>query len=94
MHINIDEFIQLAKVNPVIDVRSPSEFRNGHFPGALNIPVFNDEERAIVGTIYKNSGKGSATLKGLKIVGPKLSDIVIKVNGLVRSKTHLSHQLN
>ena len=30
---------------PVVDVRSPSEFAKGHWPGAINIPLFNDEER-------------------------------------------------
>ena len=36
----------------VIDVRSPSEFAEDRVPGALNLPVLNDEERARVGTIY------------------------------------------
>ena len=36
----------------IIDVRSPGEFAAGHIPGAVNIPLFTDEERARVGTIY------------------------------------------
>ncbi|HEX2977133.1 MAG TPA: rhodanese-like domain-containing protein [Bacteroidales bacterium] len=46
-------FLELAEKIPVIDVRSPLEFSNGHIPGAINIPLFNDEERARVGTKYK-----------------------------------------
>ena len=37
----------------IIDVRSPSEFAEDHIPGAINLPVLNDAERAQVGTIYK-----------------------------------------
>ncbi|OUL20114.1 tRNA 2-selenouridine(34) synthase MnmH [Nostoc sp. RF31YmG] len=37
----------------IIDVRSPSEFIEDHIPGAINLPVLNDAERAEVGTIYK-----------------------------------------
>ncbi len=37
---------------PIIDVRSPGEFFQGHIPNAHNIPLFNNEERAIVGTCY------------------------------------------
>ena len=35
---------------PVIDVRSPGEFKQGHIPGAHNLPLFTNEERAVVGT--------------------------------------------
>jgi len=42
----------LAKFDAVIDVRSPSEFAEDHAPGALNLPVLDDAERAEVGTIY------------------------------------------
>ncbi|MCK7537889.1 MAG: rhodanese-like domain-containing protein [Marinilabiliales bacterium] len=40
-------FLKLAESIPVIDVRSPSEFATGHIPGAVNIPLFDDSERAI-----------------------------------------------
>lgn len=44
----------------MIDVRSPKEFAEASIPGALNIPLFNDEERAEVGTIYKQVGQAEA----------------------------------
>lgn len=60
----------------LIDVRSPSEFNDGHIPDAINIPIFDDRERAIVGTLYKQTGRESAVEKGLELVGPKMASFV------------------
>ena len=70
--IDVLEFYKLSQNIPVIDVRSPGEFKQGHIPGAHNIPIFTNEERAVVGTTYKQEGKDPAVLKGLEIVGNKL----------------------
>jgi tRNA 2-selenouridine synthase len=69
-------------VTPVLDVRSSSEFRQGHMPGAVSFPLFTDDERAHIGTIYKNIGKNKAVLEGLRIVGPKLAHFVEQANSL------------
>jgi len=45
----------LAGVDAIIDTRSPSEFAEDHIPGAINLPVLSDEERAVVGTLYVRS---------------------------------------
>lgn len=52
----------------VIDVRSPSEFAEDHVPGAINLPVLNDEERAQVGTIYKQVSPFDARKLGAALV--------------------------
>ena len=70
--IEIGYFLELSGTIPVADVRSPSEFNSGHIPGASNIPLFNDKEREIVGTIYKKEGRLPAILEGLKHTGPSL----------------------
>jgi len=70
--VSVEEFYKLSQDIPIVDVRSPGEFDQGHIPGAHNIPIFTNEERAIVGTIYKNEGKEPSILKGLEIVGTKL----------------------
>jgi tRNA 2-selenouridine synthase len=70
--IDIEEFLKLATTFPVADVRSPSEFKTGHIPGAFNIPLFDDEERAIVGTKYKKEGRRNAVLKGIELTGPAM----------------------
>ena len=72
--LNIADFLALDA--PVVDVRSPGEFQRGHLPGARSLPLFSDEERAVVGTLYKQNGRDEAVLEGLRIVGPKLAGIV------------------
>ena len=74
--LNAQEFITLGNTIQIVDVRSPAEFAEGHIPNAINIPLFNDEERAIVGTLYKNKGKLPAIENGLEIVGPKMASFV------------------
>jgi len=60
----------------IIDVRSPAEFNHGHIPGAINIPLFSDEERHQVGQTYKSKSKEAAFQLGLRFVGPKLEAFV------------------
>jgi tRNA 2-selenouridine synthase len=60
----------------VLDVRSEGEYERGHIPGAISFPLFNNEERAEVGTLYKQIGKDAAYLRGLEIVGPKMAYFV------------------
>jgi tRNA 2-selenouridine synthase len=71
--ISILQFLDLAAFYPVADVRSPGEFNHGHIPGAVNIPLFDDRERAAVGTIYKNEGRKKAILKGLDLASSSMS---------------------
>ena len=52
----------------VLDVRSPCEFAKGHLPGAVNMPLFSDEERAVVGTLYKQQGPEEAVAKGVRLI--------------------------
>ena len=51
---------------PLIDVRSPSEYYKGHMPNSINIPLFDNDERSIIGTIYKKEGRKKAVIEGLK----------------------------
>jgi tRNA 2-selenouridine synthase len=57
-------------------VRTPAELEKGNIPDAYNLPLFSNEERVIVGTIYKQQGKEAAIQKGLELVRPKLNDLV------------------
>lgn len=53
----------------IIDVRSEGEFEQGHFPGAINLPLLNNEQRHLVGIEYKTNGQASAVNKGFELVG-------------------------
>ena len=57
---------------PLIDVRSPSEYYKGHMPNSINIPLFDNDEREIIGTIYKKEGRKKAVLEGLKFFEKKI----------------------
>ena len=65
----------LAAEGLIVDVRSPGEFEQGHIPAAANLPLFSDQERAKLGTAYKQQGRQVAVQLGLKLVGPKLPDL-------------------
>jgi tRNA 2-selenouridine synthase len=83
--ITIEEFLLLAKKNLVIDVRSPGEYAHAHIPNAQSLPLFNDEERKIVGTAYKQENKQIAIKLGLDFFGKKMRVMVEEVEGLVTS---------
>ena len=53
---------------PLIDVRAPVEFGEGAFPGAVNLPLMNDEERRLVGICYKEKGSDEAVKLGHELV--------------------------
>ncbi|MCL6634161.1 MAG: tRNA 2-selenouridine(34) synthase MnmH [Peptococcaceae bacterium] len=66
----------------LIDVRSEGEYAEDTIPGAVNIPVLNDEERAAVGTLYHRDGPDPARRLALKLVSPRLSEKVAAVDRL------------
>ena len=72
----IEDFFSERIPIPLVDVRSPVEFKEGHIPGAINIPLFDDHERETIGIIYKQRGKEEAVMKGLEIVSPKLAEFI------------------
>lgn len=76
------DFLAKSQSFPIIDVRSPAEYAHAHIPSAINIPLFDNEERAKVGTYYKQAGKDAAVLLGLKLVGPKLANFVTQSKAL------------
>jgi len=84
--INIEYFLELSKHYTVIDVRSPAEYKHAHIPGAYSLPLFSDEERAIVGTAYKQESREIAIKHGLDFFGPKMKKIVEEVESLVHSR--------
>ena len=83
--LSADDFVRLGKKLPIVDVRSPGEFAEGHIPGAHNIPIFDDGERALIGSIYKNEGRVAAIEKGLEFVGPRMAQLARQAAGFATS---------
>lgn len=85
MHtISLEELftLQKKKAHCLVDVRSPIEYHDATIPGSINIPVFTTEERAEVGTIYKQVGQQAAKKRGLEIFSKKLPDFIAAFEAL------------
>ncbi|MCC6817967.1 MAG: tRNA 2-selenouridine(34) synthase MnmH [Bacteroidia bacterium] len=61
---------------PIIDVRSPGEYEESHIPGAINVPLLNNEHRHHIGVVYKMEGKDAAIALGHKLVDPIKNQIL------------------
>ncbi len=62
-----------------IDARSPAEYGEATIPGAVNVPILDNEERAEVGTLYREVGKQVARRRGVELVAPKIPSLVEQV---------------
>jgi tRNA 2-selenouridine synthase len=95
--ITIEQFLELAKSNPVLDVRSPGEYLHAHIPGAYSLPLFTDEERKVVGTAYKQQSRQTAIKTGLDYFGVKMRKMVEEAEALMveyKSINSLQHASN
>ena len=75
----IEDTVSVAQLDDrylVVDVRSESEFSDGSLPGAVNIPLFDEDERSVIGTIYRYGGKQKAVEKGVAYVSRKLDEML------------------
>ncbi len=85
--ISIEEFIELSGKYPILDVRSPGEYTHAHMPTALSFPLFSDEERKVVGTLYKQESREKAIKKGLEYFGVKMVKMVEDADSIVKNET-------
>ncbi len=85
------DLLQQLAALPVLDVRTPGEFAHAHLPGALNLPLFTDHERAVVGTTYKQVGRDAAIEWGWTQVQPRLTELVTQARLLVPGKRAVVH---
>lgn len=86
VQIGLEEFLELRKTAPIIDARSEGEFGQSYIPGAINLPILNNEERKIIGTIYKQQGNQQAVLLGFELVGPRFHLIIKNALALFPAK--------
>jgi len=69
--ITLEKFWTMREKFPMVDARSENEFAQSNIPGAINLPILNNQERITVGTLYKQQGPEKAILKGFELVGPR-----------------------
>lgn len=83
----IHTFLTESKQGILIDVRSPAEYLHAHIPNAVNIPLFDNEERKQVGTVYKQHSRELAIKLGLEFFGPKMRAMVEEVEEIAQGKS-------
>jgi tRNA 2-selenouridine synthase len=74
--LKIEDFLLQGNQGIILDIRTPGEFEKARIVDSTNFPLFSDEERAEIGTIYKQVGKKEALLLGLERVGPRMSSFL------------------
>lgn len=89
--ILIGEFFEMNPRIPLLDTRTPAEFEKGHIPGAFNLPIFSNEERAKVGTTYKQLGREEAILLGFELTGNKWRGFIEKALEIAPGKKVALH---
>jgi len=75
---------QLRGFDAILDARSPAEFADDHLPGAINVPVLDDRERELVGTVYKQQSAFEAKRIGAPLVSRNIAG---HIERLFRDKT-------
>ncbi|MCC7301448.1 MAG: tRNA 2-selenouridine(34) synthase MnmH [Bacteroidia bacterium] len=91
MELEVNDFLRSAGSWCILDVRSPGEFSRGHIPGAVNLPLLDDRERAMVGTVYKKEGPAKAIHLGKRLVEPKIPELMTFASGHFRDNNVLLH---
>ena len=71
-----DALAQPLRHDAVLDARSPSEYALDHIPGAISTPVLDDDQRARVGTLYKQAGAFEAKRAGAALVARNIAAIL------------------
>jgi len=96
--INIEEFIietsasmgvdidLTLRSSIIIDVRSPAEYEHAHIPGALTLPLFDNEQRAMIGTTYKKQSREAAIKAGLPLFGNKMLPMIETVEAWIKDR--------
>jgi tRNA 2-selenouridine synthase len=90
--VDVSTFLELAKHHPVFDVRSPLEFAHAHIPGAVSLPIFTDEQRAQIGTTYKQVSRQDAIKIGLTHFGPQMLTYVQTVENELKKLKQTGEQ--
>jgi len=105
LQLNIDDFLLSSEFSsefssesgspfegaPILDVRSPAEFEQGHMPGAVSFPLFSNDERSQIGTCYKKKSREKAVELGFDLAGPKFGEMIRTAKRLAPNKSVRIH---
>ena len=75
LRVGVEAFLNLREAGMIVDVRSPKEFAHAHIPGAVNIPLFSDDERADIGTLYTRVSREAAISRGFEYLNGRLEEL-------------------
>merc|ERR1712216_431621 len=79
-----------ARPPPImLDVRAPIEYEKGHIPGALSFPLFDNDERAEIGTLYKTKGHDIAVARGVELLDANAPNFLDALPASLRSGDEL-----
>ena len=70
------DILERSSFDEIIDVRTPAEYAEDHIPGAINCPVLSNEERVIVGTMYKQASPFDAKKVGAALIAKKIASYI------------------
>ena len=84
--IVVTEFLELRKIIPIVDLRSPSEFAYAHIPDAYSLPIFDDAQRKEIGTTYKQVSREDAIKIGVKLFGPNMLSLIEKAETILKPR--------
>jgi len=82
-YLTIDEALT-QNTFQFVDVRSPKEFQEASIPGAINIPLLNNQERELIGTIYCKISPEEARQTGLNLVTPKIPNLIASISSIIK----------
>ncbi len=73
--ISVEQLLQEKKII-LLDTRTPKEFQEDHLPNAINLPILSNEERAVVGTVYKQVSQEKAIEQGIEFFSKKMPEFI------------------
>lgn len=85
--IGIENLMENINMYITIDVRSQIEFEHAHIPNAFHLPIFDNEERKIIGTSYKQQSRQQAIKIGLQFFGKKLLQYIEAIEKLLQKNS-------
>jgi tRNA 2-selenouridine synthase len=91
-NLSVDKFMSRNTSELLLlDVRSPSEYDQGHIPGARSFALFSDAERAAIGTTFKQIGPEEAVTQGLDFVAPRMSEMIRNAQAICKDRPVVLH---